>query len=144
MAIKAVWMFMLESTPEVTCNSLTLLIQNHFIQLKISGTSAQDLKYTSQVIVRCTKASRAATRCQREYSTVSQMTLNSLRRSIFCLLGIFLFFFFFFCDRNLHSPVFCFRSNIGSVFTIVLGGFFLQFSQFLLFKEEFLIRYSTY
>lgn len=60
----------------------------------MSGTPARDLQYTAQTLVGNPKASRAATGCQREYSKVSQMALNSLsqRCLIFFLLGFFFFF----------------------------------------------------
>lgn len=103
----------------------------------MSGKPAQDLQYTVQTLVAYLKASRATTGCQRKHSKASQMVISSVRpRCLICFLTLD----FSFGESEVSFLVFCFRSNMGSVFTLMERFFFPLLSQVLLCNEEFSIK----
>lgn len=116
-------MFMKTLIQNERLHLITMVIESHFICLKMFGTSEQDLQYTVQTLVVFLKAARATTGCQREYSKVSQMMINSVRpRCLICFLTLD----FSFGKTEISFLVFCCRTNVRSVFTLPLREFFPQ------------------
>lgn len=109
---------------------------SHFMCLRNSGTSVQDLQYSIESLVGYSKVSRAAAGGQREYSKVSQVVLNTL--SLRC--SIFFFSASIYLLSQAETQLFnvLLQTRYGINFYICMESFFLHFL-FLLSNEEFLI-----